>query len=182
MRLSQTLRNMASGVAENKSGATSFAMALKIENVQDYPRPPALEQVADRLRVTIGGATLAETTRGWRVLETHHAPTYYIPQDDVDMTRLVRSDASSMCEWKGRAAYFDLVLPDTRVTNAAWCYPQPTARFADIAGAIAIYATAVDACYVGDAQVIPQPGNFYGGWVTPNLRGTVKGAKGTEGW
>ena len=83
--------------------------ALPVENVQDYPRPPALEPVADRLRVEFGGVTIADTTRGYRILETHHAPSYYIPPEDVLMAALVPTTRETFCEWKGRAAYFDIV-------------------------------------------------------------------------
>jgi hypothetical protein len=40
----------------------------------------------------------------------------------------------------------------------------------------------MEACFVGELEVIPQPGDFYGGWMTPNLTGTIKGAPGTEFW
>ena len=59
---------------------------------------------------------------------------------------------------------------------------QPTARFAALAGHVAFYAAQMDEVWVGDARVIPQPGNFYGGWVTPNLDGQIKGAPGTQHW
>ncbi len=51
--------------------------------MQDYPRPPRIEPVPQRLRVIFAGRVVAETTRGLRVLETHHPPTYYFPPDDV---------------------------------------------------------------------------------------------------
>ncbi len=156
----------------------SFRVALPIENVQDYPRPPALERVTARLRVLHQDRVIADTTDGWRVLETHHAPTYYIPPHDVMMTTLSPSTRTSFCEWKGCAVYFDLGA----VRNAAWAYPEPTDRFTCIRDMLAFYAGAVDSCFVGDEQVIPQPGDFYGGWVTANLEGIVKGGPGTRGW
>jgi uncharacterized protein (DUF427 family) len=155
---------------------------LPVENVEDYPRPPRLEPVADTLRVMFGGVTIAETTRGLRVLETHHAPAYYIPPEDVLMSALVPSARESQCEWKGRAAYFDIVLDTRRSRNAAWCYPAPVPRFAALKDHLSFYAGSVDAAYVGDLKVQPQPGDFYGGWVTPNLSGRIKGAAGTMHW
>ncbi len=156
--------------------------ALPVENVQDYPRPPSLEPAAERLRVVFGGVTIADTTRGLRILETHHAPTYYIPPGDVVASALVPSSRETFCEWKGRAAYFDIVLDGRRSPNAAWAYPAPVARYAGLKDHLSFYAGSVDEAWVGDMRVQPQPGDFYGGWVTPNLAGRIKGAAGTLHW
>jgi uncharacterized protein (DUF427 family) len=155
--------------------------AMPRENVQSYPRPPALQPVPQRIIVRLGGALVADTTRALRVLETHHAPTYYLPPDDVHAI-LRPAPGTSFCEWKGVARYFDLAAGSATARRAAWAYDTPTARFANLAGYIAIYAALVDEAWVGDLRVIPQPGNFYGGWVTPNLDGQIKGAPGTQHW
>jgi uncharacterized protein (DUF427 family) len=157
-------------------------MNLSRENVQDYPRPPAVEPVADRLSVVLGGVEVAATTRGYRVLETHHAPTYYFPPEDIAPGALRAAAGSSFCEWKGAARYFDVAGGGRTASRAAWAYPAPTPAFAAIAGYVAFYPAPMDGCFVGDVQVRPQPGGFYGGWVTPNLYGIVKGGPGTEGW
>jgi uncharacterized protein (DUF427 family) len=154
---------------------------LPSENVHDYPRPPALEPVAQRLLIRLGGIVAADTTQGFRVLETHHAPTYYLPPSDV-AAELRPASGRSLCEWKGQARYFDVICGGVTAPRAAWCYPDPTPRFRPIAGYLAFYAGAMDACFVGAARVLPQPGSFYGGWVTPNLQGVAKGAPGTEHW
>jgi uncharacterized protein (DUF427 family) len=154
---------------------------LPTENVHDYPRPPALEPVAQRLLVRLGGEIAAETTRGFRVLETHHAPTYYIPREDV-VAELRPAAGRSLCEWKGQARYFDVTCGGVTARRAAWCYDDPTPRFRPIAGHLAFYAGQMEACFVGGAPVRPQPGDFYGGWVTDNLAGVPKGARGTEHW
>ena len=154
---------------------------LALETVQDYPRPPRLERVPHRLRVRLGGACVAETTRGLRVLETHHAPTYYIPPDDV-MASLSPVPGGSFCEWKGRARYVDVTAGGTTARRAAWCYDAPTPAFAELAGHFAFYAGRMEACFVGQERVLPQPGDFHGGWVTSNLRGQIKGSRGTEAW
>ena len=157
---------------------------LPVENVQDYPRPPRLERVAQSLRVVFAGVPVVQADPGaaWRVLETHHAPSYYVPRDAVLASALVASSRETWCEWKGRAAYVDLVLNGRRSRNAGWFYPAPTARFEPIRDHIAFDATSVDAAFVGDIRVLPQPGDFYGGWVTPNLTGNIKGAAGTLHW
>lgn len=155
---------------------------LPIESVQDYPRPPALEPVSARLRVVLSGTVVAETRAGFRVLETHHAPTYYFPPGDVLTTALSSAPGRSFCEWKGDAQYFDIAANDMVSHKAAWSYPRPTKRFAEIKDYVAFYPERVEACFVDDVLVSEQPGTFYGGWVTPNLRGTIKGAPGTRGW
>ena len=159
----------------------SWRPMLLPEDVQNYPRPPALEPVPHRLRVEVAGRTVADTANGWRVCETHHAPTYYVPRADVaDVLRPARGH--SFCEWKGMASYLDVVVGADVRPRAAWTYERPVRPFAALAGAVAFYAGTVDAAWVGDLRVEPQPGDFYGGWVTPNLVGVVKGAPGTEGW
>lgn len=157
-------------------------MSLARENVQHYPRPPALEPVGLRLSIVLGGVEIAATDRGWRVLETHHAPSYYIPAEDIRAGVLRPSAGRTVCEWKGVARYFDVLVEPREELRAAWSYPNPVAAFAPIAGHVAFYAHQMDACFVGEIRVTPQPGGFYGGWVTPNLDGIVKGAPGTEGW
>ncbi len=155
---------------------------LAIENVQDFPRPPALEPARHRLRVIVKGVPVADTEAGFRVLETHHAPTYYFPPTDIVTAVLVPSVRETFCEFKGRAVYYDLVINGRRARNAAWSYPAPIARFSALRDHVAFYATSVDEAHVGPFRVMPQPGDFYGGWVTPNLTGQIKGAHGTMHW
>ena len=151
------------------------------ENVQDYPRPPALEPAGRRIRVRLGGETIVDTERALRVLETHHAPTYYVPPDAV-RAELRPARGRSMCEWKGLASYWDVSAGGATAPRAAWSYARPTPRFAALRDHLAFYATSMEACLVGDEPVIAQPGDFYGGWVTGDLDGIVKGGPGTEGW
>ncbi|MEM9550357.1 MAG: DUF427 domain-containing protein [Pseudomonadota bacterium] len=154
---------------------------LPLENVQDYPRPPLIEPVPQVLRVLLGGQIAAETLRGWRICETHHAPAYYIPRDDVtaDLSPVA---GQSFCEWKGVAAYWDVTAGGRTAARAAWSYAEPNPVYAAIQDHLAFYVHAMDACFVGDERVTPQPGDFYGGWVTANLTGQIKGAPGTRHW
>ncbi|WP_151671932.1 DUF427 domain-containing protein [Nitrincola schmidtii] len=155
--------------------------SLPIENVQNYPRPPALELVEQRIIIRHAGELIAQSDRAYRVMETHHAPTYYLPVDDI-LATLNPVSGNTFCEWKGVARYFDLITQQGSVSRAAWTYENPTQTFTPIAGYIAFYAGKVDEAWVGDVKVIPQPGDFYGGWVTPNLEGRIKGAPGTNHW
>ncbi len=148
----------------------------------DFPRPPRLERTADRLTVVVAGRTVADTTRGFRVLETSQAPSYYFPAEDVDTTSFRPSERQTFCEWKGRASYVDLVVGDRFEPDAAWTYRTPTPAFTDIAGYYAFYAQRADRCTVGDDVVSPNDGDFYGGWITPRVVGPFKGGAGTWGW
>jgi uncharacterized protein (DUF427 family) len=154
---------------------------LKRENVQSYPRPPALEPVPQRILIRFGAQVIADTMRALRVLETHHAPTYYLPPDDIS-AELRPARGQSFCEWKGEARYYDVVADQTTAKRAAWAYDDPTPKFRALTGYVAFYAGPMDACYVGGEKVMPQPGDFYGGWVTSNLDGIPKGAPGTRHW
>lgn len=155
------------------------ASVLPNENVQNYPRPPEVQPVPSSVRATFAGVPILDTKAALRVLETHHAPTYYIPPADVLVAALVPTPHETICEWKGRAIYYDLVLNGRRVRNAAWSYPAPKPRFEVLRNHLAFYATALGEAWVGDSRVLPQPGDFYGGWVTRNLSGRIKGAMGT---
>jgi len=152
------------------------------ESVWDYPRPPRLERVDQRLQVMFAGRTIADTRRAWRVLETSHPPVYYLPPEDIDMTLLRQADGGSWCEWKGQASYYDVVVGARIAPGAAWTYHQPAAAFRPIAGHVAFYAWAMDACLVDGRQVTPQPGRFYGGWITADVVGPFKGEPGSSGW
>ena len=152
------------------------------ESVWDYPRPPRLEEFTGSITVELGGQTIASTTRAWRVLETSHPPTYYLPASCFGEGCLRPASGSSWCEWKGQAGYYDLVTPSAVAPRAAWTYSNPTAGFAAIAGAIAVMAAQVDRCTVNGEEVIPQPGGFYGGWVTSWIAGPIKGVPGSMGW
>jgi uncharacterized protein (DUF427 family) len=138
--------------------------------------------VPERLRVVVDGEVVADTVRGHRVLETSHPPTYYIPAEDVRADLLRPSARTTVCEFKGRATYAGLVVGRRVVEDAAWSYPDPAPGFGAIRGAWAFYAGRVDEAWVGEERVQPQPGDFYGGWVTSRISGPFKGGPGTLGW
>jgi len=153
-----------------------------VESVWDFPRPPRLEPVRHRIRVVFGGETIAATTAAYRLLETSHPPSYYLPPEGIVPGALVRANRRSRCEWKGTAQYFDVVAGTRTEAEAAWGYDRPLPPFDAIAGHVAFYAGRMDACFVGDEQVLAQPGGFYGGWITSTVAGPFKGAPGTERW
>ncbi len=155
---------------------------MKKESVWDYPRPPRLEPTTRRVRVVFAGIVIADSARALRLLETSHPPTYYIPPSDVQTKFLSASTNKSFCEFKGAASYWNLSANDKSSLNAAWSYAAPAPRYAALKDYLAFYASRVDACYVDDEKIVPQDGDFYGGWITSDIEGPFKGGKGTWGW
>ena len=162
------------------------------ESVWDYPRPPALVSSSKHVTMRLGDPAddgageadvlIADTVRAWRVLETSHPPTWYIPRADFAPAVLRPSRASAThCEWKGAATYWDVVTPDGVLPAAVWSYENPTPRFADIAGACTGYPAQL-ICEVDGERVRPQEGGFYGGWITSDVVGPFKGGPGSWGW
>ena len=152
------------------------------ESVWDYPRPPRMEPVPERIRVVVDGIEIADSTNAFRVLETAGAPVYYVPSEDVRMDLLRPTEHRTVCEWKGEATYHTLSLPAREIPNVAWSYPDPTPGYEAIRDHLAFYASKVDEAWVGDEIATPQPGHFYGGWVTSRVVGPFKGGPGSAGW
>ncbi len=152
------------------------------ESVWEYPRPPRLEPTTARIRIEFGGTVVADSRRALRVLETSHPPGYYIPIDAWRPDTLLPAEGASICEWKGTARYFDVVVGDAVAPRAAWGYPHPTPAFAAIADCVSVYPGRMDRCEVDGVTVTAQAGGFYGGWVTPDIVGPFKGGPGTWGW
>jgi uncharacterized protein (DUF427 family) len=152
------------------------------ESVWDYPRPPRVEPTNKHIQIYFNGVLLADTTRAFRVLETSHPPVYYLPQSAIQMQYLVRTPRSSFCEFKGNASYWTIEVNQKRAENAGWMYANPAQGFEPIRDHIAFYAGKMDQCLVDDEVVIPQPGDFYGGWITSNIVGPFKGGSGTGRW
>jgi uncharacterized protein (DUF427 family) len=152
------------------------------ESVWDYPRPLSAQVTSRHVAVELGGRLVADTTRAIRVCETSHPPVYYVPRDDVADGVLVPAAGSSWCEWKGAATYWDAVVDGRREPAVGWSYEDPSPGFEHLRGAVAFYPDRVDRAMVDGEQVRPQPGGFYGGWITDDVVGPFKGAPGTLGW
>jgi uncharacterized protein (DUF427 family) len=166
----------------SKRPPNADAPASGQESVWDYPRPPRLAPDARHVVVRAGACIIADTHRAVRVLETASPPTFYLPPEDIDQTLLVAEQGSSLCEWKGAAHYWTVVLPDgQRMEAVGWSYPSPKPAFAAIAGWLSFYPARLH-CEVDGERVRPQPGGFYGGWLTDEIVGPVKGEPGTGHW
>ena len=120
------------------------------------------------MEVRWAGGLLASTVRAIRVLETASPPGVYLPADDVDVAQLLPAPGRTHCEWKGEAVYWRLAS-EPAAPPVGWSYPAP------------FYAGRV-ACFIDDERVTPQPGGFYGGWITREVVGPWKGEAGTGHW
>lgn len=152
------------------------------ESVWDYPRPPRVERVDRRVRIVLGGEVIVDTTDVVRVLETSHPPVYYLLRDTFLPGALTRGPGGSACEFKGSAQYYDVRAGGEERPHAAWGYPNPLPGYEALSDRVAVYPAMMDRCTVDGIEVTPQPGRFYGGWITPEIRGPFKGGVGTMGW
>lgn len=152
------------------------------ESVWDYPRPPRAERISRRAVLRYGGVVVADTTDLVRVLETSHPPTYYLPRTAFG-DFLTAVDKTTFCEWKGVARYVDVVVPGAApLREVGWWYPAPDRRYPEVADRVAVYAGPFDEITLDGEVVEPQPGGFYGGWVTTDVVGPFKGGAGSWGW
>ena len=153
-----------------------------LESVWDDPRPAIAEPTGRRIRIIHRGVALVDSRRAWRTLETSHPPTYYIPPQDVAMEHLSPNPRRTICEWKGQARYWDIAVGGDTITAGAWSYADPTPAFAGISGFLAFYPDPLDQCLVDGEKITPQPGGFYGGWISRYEAGPFKGGPGSTFW
>ncbi len=145
------------------------------ESVWGYPRPPALVADAREIVVRIGDNELIRTRSALRLLETASPPSFYLPLSDavIPIRTASPARASSHCEWKGAAS--------SGLADIAWWYAHPTAPYEALADYFSVYPSRA-ACFVDGERVRPQPGGFYGGWITNEICGPWKGGPGSGGW
>jgi uncharacterized protein (DUF427 family) len=152
------------------------------ESVWDYPIPPRVEAFNGHLKLVFNGVTIASTRMAKRVIETGHPPVYYFPIQDVRRNLLVEAPGHTWCEWKGDARYYSVKVGERQAWKAAWYYPDPRPPYQGLKGYVAFYAGPMDFCLVNGEEASPQPGGFYGGWITRNIAGPFRGESETQGW
>ena len=152
------------------------------ESVWSYPRPAVPQPSHRHLKVVHRDVIIADTRKGIRTLETSHPPSYYFPPGDIAPFVLQPSRRRSFCEWKGEAIYFDVLVYAETLRDVAWSYPDPNAAFRSLRNHVAFYAGPFDGCFVDDERVTPQPGSYYGGWITTHVAGPFKGTPGSGSW
>lgn len=146
------------------------------ESVWDFPRPPLIQPVSGHLEVRHHDILFASTVSAKRVLETAGAPTYYFPPDDVLVDLASSVNGASICEWKGMAE--TLMFKGLEV---GWRYIKMFPEYESLYQWVSFYPGKVD-CFVDNERARPQPGGYYGGWVTSRLAGPTKGEPGSENW
>jgi uncharacterized protein (DUF427 family) len=152
------------------------------ESVWDYPRPPRVERCSKHIEIFFNGVRIADSHKSMRVLETSHPPVYYLPPEDVHMEFLLVSSNITFCEWKGTAHYHHLQVKEKVVEDVVWYYPDPAPGYDLIRNYLAFYPAPMDICLVDGEKVVPQPGDFYGGWITRDIVGPFKGEPGSWNW
>lgn len=152
------------------------------ESVWSFPRPAVAQPTNVHIIIEHAGSVVANTRASIRTLETSHPPSYYIPRADIAHGVLRPAQGSSLCEWKGAASYWDVVIGEIVLPRVGWSYANPTPAFAMLRDHVAFYAAPFDRCSVNGEKVTPQPGAFYGGWITNALAGPFKGGPGSQGW
>ena len=152
------------------------------ESVWSYPRPPVAQPTRAHVRIEHAGTVVADTRASIRTLETSHPPSYYIPLEEIAPGILRGAEGSSFCEWKGVAVYWDIAIGDLVMPRVGWSYPIPSPQFKLLRDHIAFYAGPFERCSVDGDTVIPQPGGFYGGWITSSVAGPFKGVPGSSAW
>lgn len=111
------------------------------------------EPVAKRIRIVLGGETIADTTAALILYETRHVPVYYLPRADVAMDRLAPTDHSTHCPFKGDASYFTVAAGGKTAENAVWSYELPFDEVTGIRDYLAFYWNKMDHWYEEDEEV-----------------------------
>jgi uncharacterized protein (DUF427 family) len=120
-----------------------------------------LEPSPRRVRVMLGGETVADSTRMALLFERGHLPVYYFPVDDVRWDLLEPSDLHTVCPYKGTASYWTVRVGDRVAENAMWGYPHPIAGRENLAGYVAFYWNRMDAWFEEDDEVFVHPRSPY---------------------
>lgn len=111
------------------------------------------ETRAARVQVVVAGVTIADSTRAVLLHETGLPTRYYLPRDDIDMERLIPSETTSHCPFKGDAHYWSASVGGTVVADVAWSYPTPVPDRADIAGLVCFFDERVERITVDGVPV-----------------------------
>ncbi len=107
--------------------------------------PITMTTNAARVRVTLGGAVIADSARAVRLQEAAYPPVFYIPREDANMALLTRTTLSTHCPYKGDASYYTIEAGGRTAKDAVWSYETPFPAMAEIAGHLAFYPNRVDA-------------------------------------
>jgi len=113
--------------------------------IPDATHPITVRPTVGRVRVSVGGAPVADSTRALSLAESTYPVVQYIPVEDVDPAALRPSATTTYCPFKGEASYYSVATPDGAThADLVWTYEHPYAAVAEIADHIAFYANRAD--------------------------------------
>ena len=150
------------------------------ESVWSYPRPPAVVFVKNKFSVFLNGKKILQAEDAIKVMETASPPTYYFAREAL-LCQTDTSEKKSHCEWKGVAHYLHFIIDEKVYKDVAWYYATPFIEYPMLKGLISLYPSKFDV-FIGEEKVRAQDGDFYGGWITSEIKGPFKGDPGTETW
>jgi uncharacterized protein (DUF427 family) len=110
--------------------------------------PIEISPAEGRVRVTVAGRIVVESTRALRLEEKGYAPVYYLPRNDANMSLLVRTAHYTYCPYKGDCSYYSIPIGGSRSENAVWTYERPHEAVASIKEYLAFDPSRVDAIEV----------------------------------
>jgi uncharacterized protein (DUF427 family) len=118
---------------------------MKTVKIPNPDHPITIEPNAKRVRVTVAGQVVADSTNALTLRESDYDAVHYIPRGDVDMTLLARTANETYCPYKGDASYYTITHGGERTVNAVWTYEAPYEAVAAIKDHLAFYSDRVDA-------------------------------------
>lgn len=101
--------------------------------------PIAITSNPKRIRVSVGGTVIADTTHALTLKEAKYPAVQYVPREDARMDLLKRTDRVTHCPYKGDATYFSIVADGKVLENSIWTYETPFPAMAEISGHLAFY-------------------------------------------
>jgi len=110
--------------------------------------PIEISPAEGRVRVTVAGRIVVESSRALRLEEKGYPPVYYLPRNDANMSLLVRTTHYTYCPYKGDCSYYSIPIGVPRSENAVWTYERPHEAVASIKEYLAFYPSRVDAIEV----------------------------------
>jgi uncharacterized protein (DUF427 family) len=106
--------------------------------------PISIERNPAHIAVWVAGRMIADTRNALTLREADYPPVQYIPRDDVDLSKLKRTDHATYCPYKGDCNYYDIPVGGKKSANAVWTYENPYPAVAQIKGHLAFYPDRVD--------------------------------------
>ncbi len=117
------------------------------------------EPTQRRVRVMLGGTTIADSRAVMLMIEKKRLAVYYFPACDVRLDLLQPTDYKRDHPGKGEAHFFSVKVGDRVAEKAAWRYPQPERR--DLTQYVAFYWDKMDAWFEEDDEVFVHPRDPY---------------------